>query len=567
MSSKVTDSAYRGYPQSSAQGKFACIPGAVSTVEPVGAFEMISQRVKLLSRLFRHRFHIGGLNLLLLEFKTIITTLIQSFKFEPGVAPTEWLLAGAMAPYPVGTKDLAGEGVRPGLPLKLSWLITISALRGPENLGSAPALAIVGEHSGAFGMRPGSACGVLSTARREILIRRVLTRRFPKPERSRALPGFWGLRRDNTETGPQLTQHTVTNYCYAWGQKGRGIGSIRLIPIFESWTEVETQWAPQAQQKAFWSIFQVGSHLSLTLAFIKATWFPMPYRSLVYRRSSPSVGIGIIERDSRRLFKDISVPSFSELDRVVSDGHHPSIDRLQSIQLVNYCHTGWMEPGTASSYRSYFTMRPILITRWHRFRNPFGCSGHPGTATRDISGVSAKDPLSVSQSEWGAFNATLGGRLGRGVPFARDCFESVDFGVGPAAPGTQCSTVQAKYPDNAVWPETSSMSSLLNILVHAADCIFQTQWEICQKTSEGCLLDSNNPTNSSAYSPPAVCHQGSVSPYYVDVRNPNHAVKAFEFSKRTGVPLSIKNTGASRYEEFVLSLTYQYSLARFSGAE
>ncbi|KAF8725196.1 oxygen-dependent FAD-linked oxidoreductase family, partial [Rhizoctonia solani] len=209
-------------------------------------------------------------------------------------------------------------------------------------------------------------------------------------------------------------------------------------------------------------------------------------------RSSPSVGIGIIERDSRRLFKDISVPSFSELDRVVSDGHHPSIDRLQSIQLVNYCHTGWMEPGLASSY--------LLVL---------------------LRGVSAKDPLSVSQSEWGALNATLGGRLGRGVPFARDCFESVDFGVGPTAPGTQCSTVQAKYPDNAFRAQLYGPRQV-------------TQWEICQKTNEGCLLDSNNPTNSSAYSPPAVCHQGSVSPYYVDVRDPNHAVKAFEFSKRTG---------------------------------
>ncbi|CAE6392041.1 unnamed protein product [Rhizoctonia solani] len=120
-----------------------------------------------------------------------------------------------------------------------------------------------------------------------------------------------------------------------------------------------------------------------------------------------------------------------------------------------------------------------------------------------LGGVSAKDPLGVSQSEWGAFNATLGGRLGRGVPFARDCFESVDFGVGPAAPGTQCSTVQAKYPDNAFRAQLYGPRQV-------------TQWEICQKTSEGCLLDSNNPTNSSAYSPPAVCHQGSVSPYYHD---------------------------------------------------
>ncbi|KAF8691078.1 hypothetical protein RHS03_08821, partial [Rhizoctonia solani] len=43
------------------------------------------------------------------------------------------------------------------LELYKKWLVTISALRGPENLGSAPAPAMVGEHSGAFGMRFGSA--------------------------------------------------------------------------------------------------------------------------------------------------------------------------------------------------------------------------------------------------------------------------------------------------------------------------------------------------------------------------------------------------------------------------
>ncbi|ELU38758.1 hypothetical protein AG1IA_07214 [Rhizoctonia solani AG-1 IA] len=71
----------------------------------------------------------------------------------------------------------------------------LSSLRGPENLGSALGLAIVGEHSGAFGMTLGSARGVLPSARRAIRIRRILTRRLPKPEHSRALPGFWGPRR------------------------------------------------------------------------------------------------------------------------------------------------------------------------------------------------------------------------------------------------------------------------------------------------------------------------------------------------------------------------------------
>ncbi|CAE6438450.1 unnamed protein product [Rhizoctonia solani] len=145
-------------------------------------------------------------------------------------------------------------------------------------------------------------------------------------------------------------------------------------------------------------------------------------------------------------------------------------------------------------------------------------------------GASARDPLTLSRSDWDAFNATVKGHLGRGAPFARDCFENADAGVGSAAPGTECSTVQAKYADNAFRAQLYGPRQV-------------TQWEICQKTNEGCLLDSNNPNNSSAYVSPAACHQGSLSPYYLDIQDPNHVTKAFAFSKRTGVPLSIKNTG------------------------
>ncbi|KAF8678294.1 hypothetical protein RHS04_05683 [Rhizoctonia solani] len=42
-------------------------------------------------------------------------------------------------------------------PIKTVTVWFASALRGPENLESAPGLAIVGEHSGAFGMMLGSA--------------------------------------------------------------------------------------------------------------------------------------------------------------------------------------------------------------------------------------------------------------------------------------------------------------------------------------------------------------------------------------------------------------------------
>ncbi|KAH7335056.1 hypothetical protein B0J17DRAFT_720576 [Rhizoctonia solani] len=148
-----------------------------------------------------------------------------------------------------------------------------------------------------------------------------------------------------------------------------------------------------------------------------------------------------------------------------------------------------------------------------------------------LHATNAKDPLNLSQSEWDAFNTTVGGRLGRGVPFARDCFDLVGPGVEPTVPGANCGIVQAKYSDNAFRAQLNGPREV-------------TQWEICQKTNEGCLLDSSNPTNASAYSPPAVCYQGSVSPYYVS-RYPRFRPRSpgVWFSKRTGVPLSIKNTG------------------------
>ncbi|CAE6541701.1 unnamed protein product [Rhizoctonia solani] len=71
----------------------------------------------------------------------------------------------------------------------------------------------------------------------------------------------------------------------------------------------------------------------------------------------------------------------------------------------------------------------------------------------------------------------------------------------------------------------------------------ELQWETCQRVNEGCLLDPSDPKNASAYSAPKVCYQGSVSPYYIAVKTAADVTQAFAFSKRTGVPLSIKNTG------------------------
>ncbi len=90
----------------------------------------------------------------------------------------------------------------------------------------------------------------------------------------------------------------------------------------------------------------------------------------------------------------------------------------------------------------------------------------------------------------------------------------------------------------------------------------KTQWEGCQATSEQCALDWMNPGNMTAFTPPATCSQGSVAPYYVgalnirtgyrpailtarqiNVRSASDVQEAFTFSRKTGVPVIVKNTG------------------------
>ncbi|KAJ7664310.1 hypothetical protein B0H17DRAFT_952096 [Mycena rosella] len=70
-----------------------------------------------------------------------------------------------------------------------------------------------------------------------------------------------------------------------------------------------------------------------------------------------------------------------------------------------------------------------------------------------------------------------------------------------------------------------------------------TQWGSCQATSQSCLIDGFNTSDPAPSDPPNVCEQGSVSPFYIDVQCASDVQNAFAFSKKTGVPLVVKNTG------------------------
>ncbi|KAJ7061692.1 hypothetical protein C8F01DRAFT_1057607 [Mycena amicta] len=134
--------------------------------------------------------------------------------------------------------------------------------------------------------------------------------------------------------------------------------------------------------------------------------------------------------------------------------------------------------------------------------------------------VSASAILSVSPSQWNALNASVGGRLHSARPFSLPCFSSYN-NVSIAADPQACSAIQANY--------TSPLFR-------------QVEYETCMATASSCLLDPTNPTNIAATNGVS-CSQGEIPPFYIDIRTASDVQSAFEFSKKTKVPLSIKNTG------------------------
>ncbi|EIW53385.1 FAD-binding domain-containing protein [Trametes versicolor FP-101664 SS1] len=132
-------------------------------------------------------------------------------------------------------------------------------------------------------------------------------------------------------------------------------------------------------------------------------------------------------------------------------------------------------------------------------------------------------PLSV-------LNATLGGRVHAAVPFARPCFSLASPGVLGHPDTAACAHVIETYGDRHAI--TSQFGAYLN-----------SGGTICQATGQQCLLDSNAPNDTRAFFAPNKCEQGNLPSYYIDVRSAADVSAAFDFSRRTGVPLSVKNTG------------------------
>ncbi|KAF5315414.1 hypothetical protein D9619_007344 [Psilocybe cf. subviscida] len=119
-----------------------------------------------------------------------------------------------------------------------------------------------------------------------------------------------------------------------------------------------------------------------------------------------------------------------------------------------------------------------------------------------------------------ALKTVVGDRLHATTPFSTPCF------VDPK--GEDCRAVKANYVDEAARAR------------HPAAYI-QTQWETCQRTHEQCLVDHND--GDSLFENARTCAKGSISDNHIDVRSAEDVQAAFKYSRVTGVPLIIQNTG------------------------
>ncbi|KAF9561756.1 FAD-binding domain-containing protein [Agrocybe pediades] len=127
----------------------------------------------------------------------------------------------------------------------------------------------------------------------------------------------------------------------------------------------------------------------------------------------------------------------------------------------------------------------------------------------------------LNQTAWDEIYEEVEGRLFGSQPVARPCFSQSN-------------------DDQALCEVFRKNSRTTGYLSDRPSGYVQLQWETCQATSEDCLVD---PTDSSDDSTTRRCKLGSIFERYIDVENPNDVSAAFKFSRKTGMPVVIKNSG------------------------
>jgi FAD binding domain/Berberine and berberine like len=144
---------------------------------------------------------------------------------------------------------------------------------------------------------------------------------------------------------------------------------------------------------------------------------------------------------------------------------------------------------------------------------------------------SAADPIprSTPNPDWDTLNRTVNGRLHATTPFALPCFSNYN-GQSNQPNADACAAVQGNYAIASF--RTDTFSGYMH-----------SQGEICAgPLTSQCILDDTDPADPTAFRN-ASCGQGNLASYYIEVQQLGDVQAAFEFSKKTGLKLSVKNSG------------------------
>lgn len=140
-----------------------------------------------------------------------------------------------------------------------------------------------------------------------------------------------------------------------------------------------------------------------------------------------------------------------------------------------------------------------------------------------------------------ALNRTLHGRVRAIEPFALPCFSTFE-GKPVHRNDALCAERQANYADPLYRRNFPSAYMYDTSSINASDT-----------TSEGqCLLDISNPRNPVAWEG-RDCKLGNLASYYLDVRGACDAIKVFQYAQKSGLRISIKNSGHTYVEDASLS--------------
>ena len=161
-------------------------------------------------------------------------------------------------------------------------------------------------------------------------------------------------------------------------------------------------------------------------------------------------------------------------------------------------------------------MIKMLPEKYHFFSYLLFPSSFSATGT-----CSAKDRSKLNKS--------FPERLYIGTPLSLPCFSSFDE-RGLQREAVACSTLQQKYT-----------SSSFRIEYYGGYMISQDEIYISNVTDQ-CLLDNANPYNPLAYSD-ETSDQGSVSPFYIDMRDPEDITETFQVSRDAGTKVVVENNG------------------------